>query len=261
MAKITSFTLGGGIVTMFKSLFNVRIHKDLMVLSKKRYYYTKYNKDQIKDESRMDLAAQEYNDLTDSEKLAWEVSATYTPMTGYQLFMQDTMYRKAKGYPYLSTPKLEQQFKYGWVDIDAGSGEFLFRQNGGYAPVDSINRYGFFYCVLTADGGAPNYVKYTFRYWRNVGGVRTPVEITTSLNLTAGWQHITDNTAILSNAYDGWELDIYGKGVKGWFCFDNVYCTDGKMVSSKDTMCNVVNRYWLKLKYPSGVTMTEMYDI
>jgi len=70
-----------------------------------------------------------WSGLSSAQRTAWDVAASYSNLTGYQLFVKDTSYRINNNLAGLGTPNNNHQFKVLEWESAPGSEEFYLRQD------------------------------------------------------------------------------------------------------------------------------------
>lgn len=260
MSTVSNLTIGGGYGELFRRAFNVWYHKDKVVVGKKLFRYTRGYKQKIKGNSFMEAASGYWDSMQGWEKELWGVCASYTNMNGYNLFMQDTMWRYAHNIPGITTPVISHQYKYAHCYIPENSGNVLFRQTGNAKPKNNIYMGLSYMSVLTADGAPPNTLIMRFRCFKLVNGIRTAYELSQELDINTAWSDLYLAEEIGDDCLEGWNFELEANHVKGNFWFDNIFMTDEDKVYSKDTACDNVRRFWHGLNLPDGVDLNSIYE-
>lgn len=259
MSVAVGQSISGGFSTWYKQNNTNRLNKDITVVGKKRDKYNRYERAFIPDESYLASCKILWDLLTPAEQSAWGDAGDFTDLNGYNLFVQDTTYRLKNCIPGVATPVEAHQYKIGHVSIPEGSGNVLFRQSSGYTPSGYITFNTWYKTALSNDGSSPNTIKLRFRYYYLSGGVLTPQVIELSMPLSVDWTHYFTGQQTVANASGGNEFEIEANNVKGDLWFDNTFVEDQLNVNTHDRYCNRVDKYWLGLNLPTGVSIESIY--
>jgi len=256
---VVGTSIGGGLGTLDQRVNRRFLNKDTFAVSRKRNKFTRKEKSDIPNESYLKLAYEAWADLTSGEQDAWVEAAEYCDSTGYNLFVQDTIYRMIHEIAGTATPSNCHQYKVGHLFVPVGAGNVLLRQSSGYTPSNRVDVNIWYKADLRSDNGGSHFCKVRFRYYALVGGVLTPQVEEFTLTLSTDWTHYLHSFVPVAGTTGGWELEVEASNVEGDLWFDNFFATDYLETSSRDKYCEQVEKYWHALNPPSGVLMETIY--
>jgi hypothetical protein len=259
MAKTIGTTIYGGLIALERRVNRRIFKKDYGIYAKKRLLWRRGERAALPDMSYFYDASAAWNLLSDEVKGDWETAAIECAMSGYNLFLQDKIYRLKNEIAGNATPSVYHQYKVGQITISPSAGHFLFRQVGSdifsSAPSVVFN----YKADLTSENGGGEYIKVRLSY-RYLDGEEMKVETAEkSLNLSQAWVDDTFSLDYYDNQTGYFELEIEGDLVNGTFLIDNIRITTDEGIPSRDPNCNRFERFYHALICPVGVVGESAY--
>jgi hypothetical protein len=202
-----------------------------------------------------------WSSLSSSDRAAWQTCASYSAQTGYDLFVQDTSYRLAHGFPGLASPSFRHQYKVGTVILPpslpfADSFETHYREyyrpqkivgtEDRYEPVLVAEDFSMPILfsvqvksdlVVTAPGGYVYAV--VVGRWED-GGESGSVVSYSSLPLVSGWSSVVGYLNYTEHPLVSYSYGFILSDVSGTFLFDNLHIEHSARDWSFDSRCDSV---------------------
>ncbi len=259
MAIAEYTTIGGGLVVADKRALRRFIALQRGAVTKKRSFYRPSELAVLPSYSQLPQAADAWNLLSSGDKSDWNTVAAIFGLHGYNLFVQDKVYRLMHSIAGNATPSLNHQYLVGQLHIPASAGDVTLRQTGNFAVSFPATLYLRRKAVLEADPAGGEYLKLRFSYTYNEGaGEQTCVtEIVSLLSDIWGTQSslITQHSGVLGP----WTLEILAHAVKGDLYFDDVWTETPTDIIANDPNCDEAGTKWTPVVFPAGCTIESIY--
>lgn len=259
MAKTTGSTLYGGTIKLERLVHRRYFKKNYGVYAKKRSIWRRGEKQALPEMSQFYDASSAWNALSAGDKADWETAAIECGMTGYNLFIQDKIYRLQNSIAGNATPSIYHQYKVAQITISESAGHFLFRQVGSdifdSAPTVNFN----YKADLISENGGSEYLKIRLTYRYLVGAVLTEESAEKSLTLSQAWVDDSFSLDYYAGQTGYFELEIEGDLVNGTILFDNISIDTALSNYARDSKCNRFERFYHALIAPVGVSGISAY--
>jgi len=259
MAKVNVTLIGMGLAGFDKAVLRRYLWKETRAVATKRF---KYSRDELKalpSYSQFAEAADAWNALSDEVKQDWDAAADVIGYHGYNLFIQDKIYRIMNGLEGNAEPSLYHQYLVGHLHIPEGAGDVLLRQTGNvrvtFPAILEVHRK----TILTANSGDGGYVKIRFSYTYNEGSGEQTQTDEVSLTLSSPWfeqpLNITQHFGVLPS----WTLEIEAHAVSGDLYWDDLMVQTPTGIIGNDPYCFDVAKYWSKIIFPESCILESIY--
>lgn len=259
MSKVTDTTIGGGLGTPDK-LFNRRyFSKGVGNVTKKRTLYRRGDKKQLPTFSFLAQCGDAWALLSDLEKEAWELAAFECDLTGYNLFIQDKVYRLINDIKGNAIPETLHQYLTGHLTIPESTGDFLLKKVGNNVILFPAELNINYKSLLDADPSGGEFLKVRFTYvYDDGGGVEWQTD-EISLTKFTDWTNETLAITQQTNPTGVYYLEIEGHNVKGDLYFDNCMVSDLNGLLTSDPYCNDIENSYHGIIVPDGFTYLSEY--
>lgn len=259
MAIVSYTTIGGGMVSKDKRTNKRYWWLDTSSVSKQKSFFRRSELKTLPSFSQLGEAADAWNLLSSSDKNDWNLAADIIGMHGYNLFIQDKIYRLLNSLPGNAVPSLYHQYLVGHLAVPQGAGDVLLRQSGNTVFSFPATLYVRRKTVLSGDPVNGHYCKVRFSYTYNEGAGELTQTDEISLNLSSSWD--VESVAITQHygVTGSWTLEIETNSLKGDLYFDDVFVSFLSGVLSLDPYCLDVERYWSKISFPSSCVLETLY--
>ncbi len=213
---------------------------------------------EIKEISYLYDIAYRWANLTDDQKAEWNFASNVIGQHNFNLFTQDTSYRRKYGIGGIATPSLYHQYLVGHIQINYPQSSAKIVQYN-YRKIVFPSSFELCYCTdLYAIGENP-FVKMTIIYNQYVFGQTIEISQVINMPLQSGWdkakQHIND----VGGRKGKWRVEIELNDVIGDFYFDNVIVEYDGQIRLNDPYCMDVVKYWKGENLPDGVVFETIY--
>ncbi len=209
--------------------------------------------------SLLPQAADAWNALSSSDKNDWIAAAAIVGFTGYNLFIQDKVYRIVHSIAGDAVPSLYHQYKVGHLNIPEGAGDVLLKQSGSTILPFPATLFLRRKSVLTADPANGEYVKLRFSYTYNEGGGTQTETTDIDVPLSSAWDVQSSVVTQHNGVLGPWTLELLAHAVKGDLYFDDVWVETASMVMSADPFCDRADKKWTRQTFPFGCSIESVY--
>lgn len=259
MAIAEYTTISGGLAGLDKKNLRRFLLLHRHAVSHQRTFYTRLERKTLPTISLLPEAADAWNLLSSSDKTDWNTAGAVIGFRGYNLFIQDKIYRLLNSLPGNATPNIYHQYLVGHLNILSSSGDVTVRQTGNVIVPFPATLYIRRKTILLPDPSNGEYVKILFSYtYDSGGGVQTETaEI--SLPLSDDWGVQSVSLVQRSGVLGPFFFEIQTHAVKGDLYFDDVWVDGTTEILSKDPYCDRVSLEWFPIVLPVGCTLESVY--
>lgn len=205
--------------------------------------------------------------LTDDDRTAWGLAGAVNKLTGWQLFLNDTIYRISNDISGLAVPSLFHQGFVGEIKIVSPATEILisqFHPASYYVQKQVPHKKGLYYPALISEGfGLPLTLEISFcsnlvscgsnssaRFYAKIKNswqaVDDEIELSIPLEFVAGWNTKTVTLSTLRGTVIGYNLYIEIIDLQGILFFDNIKATHNLTNWARDPMCKSIDNTYTK---------------
>ncbi len=259
MSTVTGTSIGGGLISSDRKINRRYFSGILANVTKKRLLYRRGELKTLPTLSVLPEAADAWNLLSSGDKSLWEDAGFYCGLGGYNLFIQDKIYRIVNSLSGNASPSVYHQYLVGHIGIDPSSGHFLLRQVGvdlvSTTPTLNLS----YKTALVSENGGSDYLKVRFKYEYLLASVPTFETKEISLNLSQTLVSISEAITLQDNQTGHWELEIEGDLINGDFWFDNFFVQDVNGILTKDPYTLIPDLKFFRLILPEGITAGGIY--
>jgi hypothetical protein len=259
MSIVEYTTIGGGLASADRKINRRYFWVRRGSVGKKRLLYRRGELKNLPAFSVIPEAADAWNLLDSGTKSAWETAAIECGLTGYNLFIQDKIYRINHNIAGNAEPLEEHQYLIGHLIIPEFSGHFLLRQTENNLTESSSVLHIHHASSLTDEAPETGYIKVKYTYEYESGGILLRQSNEINMDLDVEWTSRNVNITDHEGKTGLWELEIEGDHVSGQFWFDNLYVTSPVGILTKDANCNQVEKSFSGLIIPNGLIYESIY--
>ena len=199
-----------------------------------------------------------WGNLTEDQKAEWNYASNVIGQHNFNLFTQDTSYRKKNGIGGLATPSLYHQYFVGHLKIENPANfskivQYNFRKILFPASFELC-----YHTNLVADGVNP-YARFTIIYNRYVYGRTIEQSQTIEIPLISGWDKAKQQIIDIGGRKGRWRVELELNDVVGDIWFDNIIVEYGGQIRLNDPYCMDVVKYWKGENLPDGTILETIY--
>jgi hypothetical protein len=213
---------------------------------------------QLKEITYLYAMAYSWGNYTTLQKTAWKNAANIIGSTGYNLFCQDTIYRRQHSIAGIATPSIYHQYLVGHVKIEspANSAKLIQPHNTKiYFPCTFETS---FKSNLTASGANP-YARFNFKWMRYTAGQNIEEIQTIEIPLIQDWNNQLINITTQTGLKGKWIIELELNDVVGDLWFDNIFVEYNATIKNNDPFCMDVVKWYQGENMPAGVTLETVY--
>jgi len=270
MAKTSYINIPAGLEKLYKNNLQSGNRYIFPRIVRKHKFISREKKSLLYYRQMVTLCAEYWKELSQGDRDLWIEAAGYSNQRGYNLFVQDTVYRIKYGIPGLATPDNLHQFKVGRIVIEAPSDAIRLAQfhpysyyiqkkvagtKSQYAPVEvtepftlpleiSIN----YKSYLEAAGANPSATFYAEIYHNYQGATRTTT-LALPIDLASDWTNVSDTISSVIGEPIGYALFIDIQDCTGELQFDDVKAVHSSVNWVRDYKCNAIDVSFTKQFY------------
>lgn len=260
MSLIAGITLPPGIEIIYNKtikMYDLSIHCNV---GKNPRNFPRARKFTLREISYLFNIAYSWAQFTQDQKDEWMYAANILGWHGYNLFVQDTSYRKKNGIGGLATPELYHQYFVGHIGIDApsNSAEIRYSNRHRFYPPGTLALC--YHSNLVSAGGSPlcQLLLDIHRYYLGGDHVDT---YAIDIPLVSTWDKQVIHIPQVIGFEGRFEMRLVLTDVTGDFWFDNVTIQFNGTDQNPDPFCDDVPNNWEIVDQTAGVTIESVYPL
>jgi hypothetical protein len=232
-----------------------------------------------------------WNGLNQQSQNVWNTAASYSNMTGFRLFMQDTCYRLAHGISGLAMPNINHQYKVGelllfppataakLIQIHP-SNYYVYRKVYGtksqYNPVMVAEVFSLPFTAAISyksdltPTGSGSYAKFYADVISSYQAVDQHNLVEINIVSDSAWHTQSAQLTTMLGHFVSYELYIEVYNMQGRFLFDNIYSAHDSHNFARDWKCNTIETeftkqfyqipaHWAPVNLPTGAEYKSVY--
>lgn len=258
MPRIVGITLPAGIDIIYNKTLKIYDLSIFCNIGKNPRFLPRERKYSIREMSSLLSVAYSWAHLTNDQREEWQYAADVLGWHGYNLYVQDKIYRILNGIGGSAIASLYHQFKVGHVSISAPStsayilysNQHRFYPPGTFSLCSKTN--------LTASGPDP-FIVIVLEIVRYYSGQNLYDDYEIELPLVEGWDKRLTNI-VQKIGYEGrWNVGIILNDVIGDFWFDNLWVDFNGVTKNPDPFCDDITKWWEMIDKGEGVVVESVY--
>ena len=202
--------------------------------------------------------AYQWANLTTTQKDGWRLAGDVIGQHNFNLFTQDTSYRKKNGIGGIATPSIHHQYTVGHIKIESPANSAKIAQYN-YRKIIFPAQFGISYRSNLTSAGANPYCRYKITYLRYTSGKTIEQTQTIEIPLVSAWNTQNENVVDAGDRKGKWFIEIELNDVIGDLWFDNVIVEYDGEIKINDSYCLDVVNYFKGENLPAGTTLETVY--
>lgn len=291
MAKVEYINLTGGGESLYFSQLRPGDRFEYSRVVKKETLLSKKKKIDLAGRSLFGIIAEDWASLSASEKDDWKDAADEVGLTNWQLFVQDTAARMARGLSGVATPSTLYQSYVGQIQISNPATEIKITQihphsyyvrqkvsgtKSQYSPVQVTEDFSLplalslnYKSDLSSVGPDP-YASFYANIWYSYQGRDLFYTLEIPLDLVTDWKSGSNSVSSLDSYIVRYDLFFHLHDVQGDLFFDNIKAEHSGQNWVRDPYCVNINegftrafyqvpKHWAAVILPDGALYDSVY--
>lgn len=280
MALVGALEIPTELIELFRSLLSSTSNRGSGAIRKHGYLPSRAQVVSLTTRSLLPQIRDDWNALSDVDRVAWKAAAAVTSMNGWNLYVQDRAYRIKYGIAGAAVPSLLHQYKVGRVEIAAPAQKTVLAQfhpvlyyvskkmrgnTSQYEDVKVTEKLQLplevgcsFRSNLFAVTGTPKAEFYAIVY-SNYQGRTIETKVGFDIPLISGWTSETATITDVLGVARSYTLFINLDGVRGYFEWDNVTANHTGTNWARDKRCSDVNNELTRNNYQIEKSWEEQF--
>lgn len=232
-----------------------------------------------------------WRSLTTEEKQVWKDAATFSALSGWQLFVSDNSARIKASLPLVVPPSYYWQVRAGYIKIEAPADEIILKQEHpldywvsqkvvgkSYKSELVLLKENFTFPLLIAirykadltPVGSEQVARYYARIKTSYQGKDIYTDLVLNFDPSTDWAYLDIEQSLIRGFFISYTLYLEISGYTGEFFFDNIRAVHGGTNWARDPRCDniskqftkafaVVPPFWVPVSLPQGSTFMSEF--
>ncbi|MFZ2153995.1 MAG: hypothetical protein WAV16_02075 [Candidatus Moraniibacteriota bacterium] len=231
-------------------------------VDKKNIVWRKRNFKSLIAQSAFPSVAQLWGGLTEQEQFDWDDAGYWSGQSGWDLFVQDTLYRINNNIPGLAIPNVYHQFKVGRIQIESPAEEIEIRQNYNVQFNDFASWAFNVLANLTSTGSgsfARIRVHVEFHDPADDPGEVVDWDWDYDISTNDEWDYFGDDYDFSTLQIFSFYFEVHIYKMRGTVYIDGTELIYNDQNLAYDSQCNYFEFNWDRLTVPSGASILSVY--